>query len=126
MTSGSADGRERPGAGVLWVEAPRGTRRLPDPVRAAAVRAGLSAAVTLVAAMVAAMAALDGTWLVAPAMLLATACAVVGAWTLVDVLVTRQSWRQRAGVVSSPSSTEWAGRPGRRTAPPAGGAAPVR
>ncbi len=120
MGAGSVGGRGRPGTGVLWREAPRGRRRLPDPVRAAAVRAGLAVALTLVVAMVALMAAVDGTWLVGPAVLTAIVCSVATTWALVDVLVTRQAWLQRAGVVSSPSSAERAGRHGSPAPPPGG------
>lgn len=106
----AVDGRSRPDAGSLWWEA-RGRRRLPDPVRRSAVRAGLIGALTLVAAMVALMSVIAETWFVGPAVLTAIVATVVTTWAFVDVLVTRQAWAQRAGVVSSPSS---AARPGRR------------
>lgn len=110
----AVDSRSRPDAGSLWREVPRGRRRLPDPVRGSAVRAGLIAALTLVSAMVAVMAVVGGTWFVGPAVLTAIVATVVTTWAFVDVLVTRQAWAQRAGVVSSPSSAARAGRRQRR------------
>ncbi|MDI5966700.1 hypothetical protein POF50_022630 [Streptomyces sp. SL13] len=103
---------ERP----LWRDVPRGRRRLPDPVRGSAVRAGLIASVTLVVAMVALMAVVAGTWFAGPAVLTAIVATVVTTWAMVDVLVTRQTWAQRAGVVSSPSSAVRESRRQRRRA----------
>ncbi|QEV22110.1 hypothetical protein [Streptomyces alboniger] len=89
----------------LWVEEPARRRRLPDPVRTAAVRAVIIVAVTLVQAMVAFLAALAGSWLSFPMVLSSVASTVVATWGVLDVWVTRQVWNQRHGVVSMPSST---------------------
>ncbi|MEU7650088.1 hypothetical protein [Streptomyces huasconensis] len=89
----------------LWVEEPARRRRLPDPVRTAAVRAVILVAVTLVQAMVAFLAALAGSWLSFPMVLSSVASTIVATWGVLDVWVTRQVWKQRHGVVSTPSST---------------------
>lgn len=114
--SGGGAGRPAPrGSGVpgerevrrppLWVEEPARRRRLPDPVRTAAVRAVIIVALTLVQAMVAFLAALAGSWLSFPMVLSSVASTVVATWGVLDVWVTRQVWNQRHGVVSAPSST---------------------
>ncbi|MET9438318.1 hypothetical protein [Streptomyces sp. NPDC006551] len=89
----------------LWVEDEKGRRRMPDPVRTAAVRAVLLTSVTLIQAMVAFFAAVSGSWLAFPMLLTSVASTVVATWSVLDVWVTRQVWRQRNGVVSEPSST---------------------
>ncbi|MFF1381348.1 hypothetical protein [Streptomyces sp. NPDC058308] len=89
----------------LWVEEPARKRRLPDPVRTAAVRAVIIVAVTLVQAMIAVLAALAGSWLSFPMALSSVVSTVVATWGVLDVWVTRQVWNQRHGVVSVPSST---------------------
>lgn len=89
----------------LWVEEPARRRRLPDPVRTAAVRAVLIAAVTLIQAMVAFLCAVAGSWLSFPMVLSSVASTVVATWAALDVWVTRQVYNQRHGVVSVPSST---------------------
>lgn len=89
----------------LWVEEPARRRRLPDPVRTAAVRAVIIVAVTLVQAMVAVLATLAGSWLAFPMVLSSVASTVAATWGVLDVWVTRQVWNQRHGVVSMPSST---------------------
>lgn len=89
----------------LWVEDPVGRRRLPDPVRTAAVRAGLIAAVTLIQAVAAYLFTLAGSWLAFPLVLSSVGSTVVATWAVLDVWVTRQVWKQRYGVVSEPSST---------------------
>ncbi|MGA4847605.1 hypothetical protein ACOBQB_15600 [Streptomyces sp. G5(2025)] len=89
----------------LWVEEPARRRRLPDPVRTAAVRAVILVAVTLVQAMVAFLTALAGSWLSFPMVLSSVASTIVATWGVLDVWVTRQVWKQRHGVVSAPSST---------------------
>ncbi|MCS0639563.1 hypothetical protein NX801_28800 [Streptomyces sp. LP05-1] len=89
----------------MWVEEPVGRRRLPDPVRTAAVRAVLIASVTLIQAMVAFFCVLAEVWLAFPMVLSGVACTVVATWAVLDVWVTRQVWMQRYGVVSEPSST---------------------
>jgi hypothetical protein len=78
--------------------------RLPDPVRSAAVRAVLIAALTLVQVMIALLCSLAGVWLAFPMVLTSVASTVVATWGVLDVWVTRQMWRQRHGVVSVPSS----------------------
>lgn len=88
----------------LWVEAERGRRRMPDPVREAAVRAVLIVSVTLILATVAFLGSLAGSWLAFPATIAAVAGIVVATWSVLDVWITRQVWRQRNGVVSGPSS----------------------
>ncbi|MET7290215.1 hypothetical protein [Streptomyces sp. NPDC005573] len=100
----------------LWVEEPARRYRLPDPVRTAAVRAVLIGSVTLIAAMVAFLCAMAGSWLAFPMMIGSVAATVVATWSAVDVWVTRQVWRQRYGVVSEPSSTARSLRRERRTA----------
>jgi type VI protein secretion system component VasF len=89
----------------LWVEEPARRRRLPDPVRTAAVRAVLIIAVTLMQAMVAFLCTLAGSWLAFPMVLSSVASTVVATWAALDVWVTRQVWNQRHGVVSTPAST---------------------
>jgi len=100
----------------LWVEEPARRRRLPDPVRTAAVRAVLVIAVTLIQAMVAFLSTLAGSWLAFPMVLSSVASTVVATWAALDVWVTRQVWNQRNGVVSTPSSTARALRRERRKA----------
>ncbi len=115
-----ADRREERGEqGVyrpLWTEEPARRRRLPDPVRTAAVRAVLVVAVTLIMAMVAFLCTLAGSWLAFPMVLGSVAGTVVATWGVLDVWVTRQVWNQRHGVVSVPSSTARAVRRERRRA----------
>ncbi|GAA4928348.1 hypothetical protein GCM10023237_57700 [Streptomyces coeruleoprunus] len=89
----------------LWVEEPVGRRRLPDPVRRSAVRAVLIISVTLIQAVVAYLFTLSGSWLAFPFVLCSVGSTVVATWSVLDVWVTRQVWRQRYGVVSEPSST---------------------
>nr|WP_079030058.1 hypothetical protein [Streptomyces ambofaciens]CAJ90349.1 putative membrane protein [Streptomyces ambofaciens ATCC 23877] len=112
------DGRaERPpGYRPLWTEEPARRRRLPDPVRTAAVRAVLVVAVTLILAMVAFLCTLAGSWLAFPMVIGSVAGTVVATWGVLDVWVTRQVWNQRHGVVSAPSSTARAMRRERRRA----------
>ncbi|MFF6994238.1 hypothetical protein ACFY93_04660 [Streptomyces sp. NPDC008313] len=100
----------------LWIEEPARGRRLPDPVRTAAVRAVLIIAVTLIQAMVALLSTLAGSWLAFPMVLSSVASTVVATWGVLDVWVTRQVWNQRHGVVSAPSSTARALRRERRRA----------
>lgn len=97
-----ASGEERR---ELWVEEPARRRRLPDPVRTAAVRAVIIVALTLIQAMTAFLCALAGSWLSFPMVLSSVASTVVATWGVLDVWVTRQVWNQRHGVVSVPSST---------------------
>ncbi|MFG2499227.1 hypothetical protein ACGFSB_13605 [Streptomyces sp. NPDC048441] len=89
----------------LWVEEPASRRRLPDPVRTAAVRAVIIVALTLIQAMTAFLSALAGSWLSFPMVLSSVASTVVATWGVLDVWVTRQVWNQRHGVISVPSST---------------------
>ncbi|WP_376788323.1 hypothetical protein [Streptomyces sp. A144] len=115
-----ADRREERGEQAvyrpLWTEEPARRRRLPDPVRTAAVRAVLVVAVTLIMAMVAFLCTLAGSWLAFPMVLGSVAGTVVATWGVLDVWVTRQVWNQRHGVVSVPSSTARAVRRERRRA----------
>ncbi len=112
----SARAEPRPSYRQLWVEEPARRRRLPDPVRTAAVRAVLVIAVTLIQAMVAFLSTLAGSWLAFPMVLSSVGSTVVATWAALDVWVTRQVWNQRNGVVSIPSSTARALRRERRKA----------
>ncbi|MET9496087.1 hypothetical protein [Streptomyces sp. NPDC006552] len=89
----------------LWVEEPAERRRMPDPVRTAAVRAVLISAITLIQAMVAFLCTLADSWLAFPMVLSSVASTVVATWSVLDVWVTRQVWNQRHGVISAPAST---------------------
>ncbi|MEV6735020.1 MULTISPECIES: hypothetical protein [unclassified Streptomyces] len=89
----------------LWEEEPARRRRMPDPVRDSAVRAVLIVAVTLTEATVTFFLMLTGSWLALPMGIGAIAGTVVATWGVLDVLITRQMWNQRYGVVSEPSST---------------------
>ncbi len=100
----------------LWVEEPARRRRLPDPVRTAAVRAVLIIALTLMQAMVAFLCAMAGSWLAFPMVISSVVSTIVATWAVLDVWVTRQVWNQRNGVVSMPSSTARALRRERRRA----------
>ncbi|MFI9602210.1 hypothetical protein ACIHCX_20570 [Streptomyces sp. NPDC052043] len=106
----------RPSYRPLWVEEPARRRRMPDPVRTAAVRAVLIASVTLIQAVVAFLFSVSGSWLAFPMLLSSVAGTVVATWAALDVWVTRQVWNQRNGVVSVPSSTARALRRERRQA----------
>jgi hypothetical protein len=105
---------ERPAYRPLWVEEPARRPRLPDPVRTAAVRAVLIIALTLLQAMVAFLCTLAGSWLAFPMVISSVVSTVVATWGVLDVWVTRQVWKQRHGVVSTPSSTARALRRERR------------
>ncbi|MEU6540054.1 hypothetical protein [Streptomyces sp. NPDC047000] len=109
---GPEQSRYRP----LWVEEPARRRRLPDPVRTAAVRAVLVISVTLIQAMIAFLSAMAESWLAFPMVISSIASTVVATWAAVDVWVTRQVWNQRYGVVSEPSSTARSLRRERRAA----------
>ncbi|WSX95222.1 hypothetical protein OG464_04745 [Streptomyces sp. NBC_00890] len=100
----------------LWVEEPATRRRMPDPVRTAAVRAVLVMSLTMILAMVAFLTALAGSWLSFPMVLSGVASTVVATWAVLDVWVTRQVWNQRNGVLSEPSSSARALRRERRRA----------
>ncbi|MET9884025.1 hypothetical protein ABZZ20_12920 [Streptomyces sp. NPDC006430] len=89
----------------LWEEEPARQRRMPDPVRQSAVRAVLIVALTLTEATITFFLMLTGSWLAFPMALGAIAGTVVATWGVLDVLITRQMWNQRYGVVSEPSST---------------------
>jgi hypothetical protein len=115
-------GKRRP----LWTEEPVGRPRLPDPVRASAVRAGLLVSLTVMEAMIAILGTLARTWLAAPALLCTVVSTVVATWAVLDVWITQQMWRQRNGVVSSPSSAARALRRERRQVRRAGRAAAHR
>ncbi|WP_329416952.1 hypothetical protein OG802_05665 [Streptomyces sp. NBC_00704] len=100
----------------LWVEEPARRRRMPDPVRTAAVRAVLVIAVTLIQAMVAFLCTMAGSWLAFPMVISSVVSTVLATWGALDVWVTRQVWNQRNGVVSTPSSTARSLRRERRRA----------
>ncbi|WP_043731520.1 hypothetical protein [Streptomyces zinciresistens] len=97
--------QEAPGYRPLWIEEPTPRRRLPDPVRTAAVRAVLIVSVTLIQAMVAFLCTMAESWLAFPMVISSIVSTVVATWAALDVWVTRQVWNQRNGVVSAPSST---------------------
>ncbi|MEW1700517.1 hypothetical protein ACIQCR_19250 [Streptomyces sp. NPDC093249] len=98
-------GHEARSARQLWMEEERGTQRMPDPVRNAAVRAVMITSVTLIQAVVAFLCSVAGSWMAFPVTVTAVASTVVATWSVLDVWITRQVWRQRNGVVSEPSST---------------------
>ncbi|WP_329624587.1 hypothetical protein OG357_32980 [Streptomyces sp. NBC_01255] len=89
----------------LWVDDEKGRQRMPDPVRTAAVRAVMITSVTLVQGVVAFYCTVAGSWLAFPMTVSSVASTVVATWSVLDVWITRQVWRQRNGVVSEPSST---------------------
>lgn len=101
---------------TLWEEEPAVAPRMPDPVRAAAVRAVLIVAVALIEAVVEVLLAAGDSWLTAPMMLFTVLTCVVATWAVLDVWVTRQVWNQRNGVLSTPSSAARARRRERRRA----------
>ncbi|MFI0896095.1 hypothetical protein [Streptomyces sp. NPDC020983] len=98
----------------VWTEEPAARPRMPEPVRAAAVRAGLISAVALVQGIVEVLLTLGRSWLSAPLLLTTVLTSVVASWAVLDVWVTRQVWNQRDGVLSSPSSAARAARAERR------------
>ncbi|MDR6977429.1 hypothetical protein J2X68_004141 [Streptomyces sp. 3330] len=112
----AAPAQARPVYRPLWVEEPARRRRMPDPVRTAAVRAVLVIAVTLIQAMVAFLCTLAGSWLAFPMVISSVVSTVLATWGVLDVWVTRQVWNQRNGVVSAPSSTARSLRRERRRA----------
>ncbi|MET8680234.1 hypothetical protein ABZW18_22270 [Streptomyces sp. NPDC004647] len=115
-SAGSADDARPSSRPPLWTVEPAVRPRLPDPVRAAAVRAVVIVAVNLIQAMIAFLCTMAGVWLAFPAVLSTVAGTVVATWSVLDVWVTRQVWNQRHGVVSMPSSTARALRRERRRA----------
>jgi hypothetical protein len=115
-TAGSAAAQDQPHYQPLWIEEPARRRRMPDPVRTAAVRAVLIIALTLIQAMVAFLCTLAGSWLAFPMVISSVTSTVVATWAALDVWVTRQVWNQRHGVVSAPSSTARSLRRERRRA----------
>ncbi|MEU1464506.1 hypothetical protein ABZ467_28155 [Streptomyces sp. NPDC005727] len=112
--AGESTGEFRQRERQLWVEEPARRRRMPDPVRTAAVRAVLIASVTLIQAMVAFLCTMAGSWLAFPMVISSVVSTIVATWGVADVWVTRQVWNQRYGVVSEPSSTARALRRERR------------
>ncbi|WUH22833.1 hypothetical protein OG370_37870 [Streptomyces sp. NBC_00448] len=98
----------------MWEDQSVPTPRMPDPVRAAAVRAVLISAVALTEAVTTVLLAVGDSWLSAPMTLASVLTSVVASWAVLDVWVTRQVWNQRNGVVSSPSSAARALRRERR------------
>ncbi|MFD6972003.1 hypothetical protein [Streptomyces sp. NPDC059979] len=115
--SGAGAGAAADAGRGLWVEEPARRRRMPDPVRSSAVRAVLIVAVTLTQATITFFLTLTTSWLAFPMALGAVAGTIVATWGVLDVLITRQAWNQRYGVLSQPSSTARARRrEARRTA----------
>ncbi|WP_158845089.1 hypothetical protein [Streptomyces sp. NRRL WC-3742] len=81
---------------------PRRRRRLPDEVRAAAVRAVLSFSFTLVGIVVATLASYAGSSLLTPA-LMAMGLGVFGTmWCLLEILISRQVAAQRLRAQAAP------------------------
>ncbi|BFV60435.1 hypothetical protein KCMC57_up55390 [Kitasatospora sp. CMC57] len=103
--------------------AARRRRRLPDEVRAAAVRAWMFLSCTLISLIVATLASYASSWLLAPA-LMATALGVFGtAWGLLEILISRQIAAQQQ---RGPDSAEpMAGSRERRRTRGSGAAATV-
>lgn len=97
---------DAPEAGTLWTVEPAVRPPLPEPVRTAAVRAGIIVAVTLITAMVAFFCTMAAVWAALPAVLTTVAMTIAATWSVLDVWITRQVWNQRHGVVSVPSSTD--------------------
>jgi hypothetical protein len=77
---------------------------MPDAVRAAAVRAVIIIALTLSQLVVVLLSILARSWLAFPMTLSTLGSTVVATWAVLDIWITRQAWRQRHGVVSTPSS----------------------
>ncbi|MFE6055813.1 hypothetical protein ACFQ6N_34145 [Kitasatospora sp. NPDC056446] len=95
----------------------RRRRRLPDEVRAAAVRAVLSLAFTLVGVVVATLASYAGSWMLTPA-LMAMGLGVFGTmWCLLEILISRQVAAQRTRAPDSAHPMTGSRAP---TAPPPG------
>ncbi|MFI6445856.1 hypothetical protein [Kitasatospora sp. NPDC050543] len=70
-------------------------RRLPDEVRAAAIRAWMCLSCTLVSLMLATLASYAGSWLLTPA-LMVVALGVFGTtWSLLEIMISRQIAAQR-------------------------------
>lgn len=74
---------------------PRRRRRLPDEVRAAAVRAVLSLAFTLVGVVVATLASYAGSWMLTPALMAMGLGVFATMWCLLEILISRQVASQR-------------------------------
>ncbi|MFD9127628.1 hypothetical protein [Kitasatospora sp. NPDC059571] len=98
-------------------------RRLPDEVRAAAVRALLSFSLTLVALTIAVLASYAHAALL-PLALFAMALGVFGTvWSLLEILISRQIAAQRRRAPNSASPLDGSRDPRRRRA---AGRAPLR
>ncbi|MFF7995341.1 hypothetical protein ACFZDG_36940 [Kitasatospora xanthocidica] len=95
------------------MSAPRRRRRLPDEVRAAAVRAVLSLAFTLVGMVVATLASYAGSWMLTPALMAMGLGVFATMWCLLEILISRQVAAQRMRA------------PGAAAHPMAGSRAPV-
>ncbi|GGR00244.1 hypothetical protein [Kitasatospora griseola] len=99
----------------------RRRNRLPDEVRAAAVRAGLAFAFTVVTVIVAVLASWSHTNLIVPALAMMAMGVFVLVWCLIDVVVSRQvaASRRRAPNSSGPldGSRERTRRPNARPSP---------
>ncbi|GAB7187565.1 hypothetical protein ATKI12_7396 [Kitasatospora sp. Ki12] len=95
------------------MSAPRRRRRLPDEVRAAAVRAVLSLAFTLVGVVVATLASYAGSWMLTPALMAMGLGVFATMWCLLEILISRQVAAQRMRA------------PGSATHPMAGSRAPA-
>ncbi|MGX4736463.1 hypothetical protein [Kitasatospora griseola] len=90
--------------------------RLPDEVRAAAVRAGLAFAFTVVTVIVAVLASWSHTTLIVPALAMMAMGVFVTAWCLIDIVVSRQVAASRDQRSANPMT-------GARTKPGARGTA---
>ncbi|GAA2828437.1 MULTISPECIES: hypothetical protein [Kitasatospora] len=90
-------------------------RRLPDEVRAAAVRAGLAFAFALVAMIVATLASYAGSPMLTPALGALALGVFSTAWCLLDVVISRQIAAQRRRGPNSASPLEGSREKLRRT-----------
>ncbi|MFZ3468961.1 MULTISPECIES: hypothetical protein [unclassified Streptomyces] len=89
------------------------------------MRAVLIVAVTLTDATIAFFLTITGSWLAFPLVLTGIGGTVVATWAVLDVLITRQMWNQRYGVVSEPSSTARPRRTATARIPRDGGSLPA-
>ncbi|MEW1910226.1 hypothetical protein AB0442_17500 [Kitasatospora sp. NPDC085895] len=91
-------------------------RRPPHEVRSAAVRALFSLSLTLVALIVATLASYAGSGLLAPALLLMALGVFGTAWSLLEILISRQIAAQRLRGPNSASPLAGSREPRRRPA----------
>ncbi|MEV6211922.1 hypothetical protein [Kitasatospora sp. NPDC051914] len=97
-------------------------RRLPEEVRASTVRALFSLSLTLVALIVATLASYAGSGLLVPALMVMGLGVFGTAWSLLEILISRQIAAQRRRGPNSASPLAGSREPRRR---PAGRRAPL-